>query len=108
MVASGMKPVPGICDRCGLRYPLKKLKYEFLLGRSTGLRVCTKCLDPSHPQLDTRGVRTDDKQSVVDSRTDAAELAASRAMFAWNPVGTPLTSTAEPQIGKVTVIITED
>lgn len=105
MVARGMKPVPGICDRCGLRFPLKKLKFEFLLGRSTGLRVCPQCLDPSHPQLDTRGVRTDDKQSVKDRRSDAAELAASRAMFAWNPVGTPLTSTAQISIGRVTVNI---
>jgi len=101
-----IKPVPGICDRCAQRYPLNKLKFEFLLGRSTGLRVCPKCLDPAHPQLDTRGVRTDDKQSVPNSRSDLAELAASRAMFAWNPVGTPLTSTASVEIGRVTVTTT--
>lgn len=100
-----MKPVPGICDRCAQRYPLKKLKFEFLLGRSTGLRVCPKCLDPSHPQLDTRNLRTNDKQSVKDSRSDRGELAASRRMSAWNPVGTPLTSTLTLEMGRVTVTI---
>ena len=100
-----IKPVPGLCDRCGLRYPLKKLKFEFLLGRSTGLRVCPTCLDPSHPQLDTRGIKTNDKQSVENSRSDAAENLISRQMFAWNPVGTPLTSTAQTGLGRVTVSI---
>lgn len=106
MVASGMKPIPGICDRCGLRYPLKRLKYEFVMGRATGLRVCQKCLDPSHPQLDTRNIKTSDRQSVPDSRSDAAELAVSRQMFAWNPVGVPLTSTIEIKSGRVTVTTT--
>lgn len=106
MVALGMKPVPGLCDRCGLRYPLKKLKFEFVLGNSTGRRVCPTCLDPSHPQLDTRGVKTNDKQSVNLSRSDKAELEASRAMFAFNPVGTPLTSTARTAVGRVSVTTT--
>lgn len=98
-----IKPIPGLCDRCGQRYPLKKLKFEYLLGRSTGLRVCPSCLDPSHPQLDTRNIRTNDKQYVKDSRSDDAENLISRKMYAWNPVGTPLTSTAFAQVGRVTV-----
>jgi hypothetical protein len=98
-----MKHVPGICDRCGQRYALKDLKFEYLLGRNTGLRVCRSCLDPSHPQLDTRNVKTNDKQSVKNSRSDTAELEASRYMFAGNPVGVPLTSTAFVQLGRVTV-----
>lgn len=100
-----MKPVPGLCDRCAQRFNLKDLKFEFLLGRSTGLRVCKKCLDPSHPQLDTRNLHTNDKQSVKDSRSDKGELAASRRMFAWNPVGTPLTSTLTVSIGRVSLQI---
>ena len=101
-----MKPIPGICDRCGQRFHLKDLKWEQLLGRRTGLRVCRSCLDPSHPQLDTRNVRTDDKQSVKNSRSDVPELEESRSMFAWKPVGTPLTSTAFTAIGRVTVSTT--
>lgn len=101
-----MKPVPGICDRCGLRYPLKDLKFEYELGKNTGLRTCYYCNDPSHPQLDTRNLRTDDKQSVPDSRGDAAELPAERRLWAWNPVGQPATSTLYVYAGRVTVEIT--
>ena len=100
-----MKPVPGLCDRCGQRYPLKKLKFEHVLGKNTGLRVCRSCYDISHPQLDTRGVQTNDKQSVKDSRSDSPELEESRRMFAWNPVGAPLTGTVFVEIGTVSVVI---
>ena len=80
------KPVPGICDGCGLRYRLKDLKHENVMGRPTGMRKCRACYDPSHPQLDTRGIRTDDRQSVHDSRSDAAELEASRELIGtWEP-----------------------
>jgi hypothetical protein len=100
-----MRPVPGICDRCGLRYKLHDLSEEYVLGRGTGLLVCNKCLDESHPQLDTRHVRTDDKQSVKNSRSDWAELEASRRLYAWNPVGHQTTSTLTIEIGKVRVQI---
>lgn len=81
-----MKAVPGICDRCGLRFRLKSLKEEYILGKGTGNRVCPRCYDKSHPQLDTRNVKTNDKQSVKDSRSDKAELAASRLMYGWNSI----------------------
>lgn len=106
-MARRLKPVPGLCDRCDQRFPLYKLYWEELLGRRTGLRVCSRCLDPSHPQLDTRYVKTDDKQSVPNSRSDAKELPEERAMFAFDPfVGVPLTSTCFTDIGRVTVVIT--
>lgn len=82
-----MAGVPGICDRCGQRYPLKSLKPEYVLGRPTGFRTCPSCHDTSHPQLDTRGVDASDKQRVDDSRSDAAELSDSRRMFGFDPVG---------------------
>ena len=97
-----MKPVPGLCDRCGLRYKLSLLKFEYIMGRSTGLRVCPSCYDPSHPQLDTRNVRTDDKQTVLNSRSDKAELAESRKLAAfWPWVGQPATSYSVVNVGKV-------
>lgn len=80
-----MKPVPGLCDRCGLRYPLSELKVEFVLGRPTNLRTCPECYDESHPQLDTRNVRTDDLQTVKDSRSDLIEIDA-RGLWGFNPV----------------------
>lgn len=98
-----MKPVPGICDRCGLRYHLKDLKQEYVLGKATGQFVCRYCLDPSHPQLDTRGVRTDDKQSVKNARPDNAELDESRKLYGFKPVGAIATSTITTRTGKVTV-----
>ncbi len=101
-----MKPVPGICDRCGLRFKLTSLRDEFLLGRPTGMKVCKSCYDESHPQLDTRGVKTDDMQYVKGSRSDRAELAESRRLFGWNPVGMPTTSTVIIETGRVQVRIT--
>lgn len=98
-----MKPVPGICDRCGLRFPHNKLKKEYVLNRWNGLLVCYDCCDPSHPQLDTRGVRTDDKQSVKDDRSDSAEWAATRRLYAWDPVGQEATGVAYTKVGRVTV-----
>ena len=43
--ASGRKS-QAICDRCGLKYPYPDLKEEW-----TGLRVCSYCYEPKHPQL---------------------------------------------------------
>lgn len=99
-----MKPVPGICDRCSLRWPLEKLKFEYVLGTNTRKRVCPDCLDSSHPQLDTKYVETSDKQSVDDSRPDTSELTDVRNMFGWNPVGGDNASTyIEVELGNVTV-----
>lgn len=98
-----MKPVPGLCDRCGLRYKLTDLKEEYLLGRKTGVFTCPQCYDESHPQLDTRFVRTDDKQQVKEPQSDMIELSASRRLYAWNPVGCALTSTSTVAVGRVQV-----
>jgi len=45
-----------ICDRCGFKYDIAKLRKEW-----TGLMVCdgpgtNDCWDPKHPQLSVRGV----------------------------------------------------
>lgn len=103
-----MKPVPGICDRCGLRFKLSSLRDEYLIGRPTGMKVCKSCYDESHPQLDVRGVRTDDKQYVKGSRSDRAELKESRRLFGWNPVGHETTSTMFATVGRVTVRTTHE
>lgn len=98
-----MKPVPGICDRCGLRYKLSDLREEDILGRGTGNLVCNSCWDASHPQLDTRHVKTNDRQSVKNPRSDRPELLASRRMMGWNPVGMNTTSTMVMDVGKARV-----
>ena len=100
-----MKPVPGLCDRCGQRYHLKDLKEEDILGRLTGITVCKQCYDKSHPQLDTRGVRTDDKQSVPNAQSDMGELADSRRLSGFQPfVGGEATGFIGFKMGRVTVV----
>lgn len=101
-----MKPVPGICDRCGLRYNLDDLNEEYILGRKTGWFTCPQCYDDSHPQLDTRRVKTDDKQYVPNNQSDVYEQADSRRLYAWKPVGCQLTSTCTVSVGRVTVMTT--
>lgn len=36
-----------MCDRCGQKYPYRQLFKEW-----TGLKVCRKCWEPRHEQLD--------------------------------------------------------
>jgi hypothetical protein len=98
-----MKPVPGICDRCGLRFKLSSLAEEYVIGKRTGKLVCRSCYDESHPQLDTRHVKTDDRQSVPNSRSDWGELEVSRALYGFDPVGHPTTSTVTVYVGQVKV-----
>jgi hypothetical protein len=40
----------GICDRCGRKFKLKKLKREFKNLSYSGLRVCDDCFDPESSQ----------------------------------------------------------
>lgn len=44
----------GVCDRCG-----RAVKYTQLRPEWNGLRVCTSCWDPKHPQLTPPNVRAD-------------------------------------------------
>lgn len=96
-----MKPVPGICDRCGTRWDLSELRFEYVLGRKTNLRTCPDCYDESHPQLDTRNIRTSDEQTVKDSRPETLD---SRGLYAYNPVGGGNASTfITTKLGRVAV-----
>jgi hypothetical protein len=40
----------GICDYCGLQYPLRKLKYTYSQGKKTGFRACPKDWSVDQPQ----------------------------------------------------------
>lgn len=100
MYARGKKAF-GMCDKTGLRYPLKDLVYEIVNGRRTGFRVGRDVLDPDHPQNFLGRVKASDAQSLRDPRPDTG-LAASRAIWGWNPVGNPL-QTMVGSVGTVTV-----
>ena len=36
-----------LCDRCAFEYPLNQLKKEW-----SGLKTCSECWEPKHPQLE--------------------------------------------------------
>lgn len=62
-----MSHVNGICDRCGFKRKLSTLRKEW-----TGLRVCSECWEPRHPQDFVRGVP--DNQSVPDPRPEPTDI----------------------------------
>lgn len=76
----------GYCDRCGFRYPLGELKYEFSVGQKTGLRTCPECYDPDHPQNFLHEVDMEEGIALEDPRPDVG-LEESRKLYSWNPVG---------------------
>ena len=92
----------GFCDRCGFRYDLSALKWEFEDKRRNGLRVCPECLDPDHPQLQLGRFRIYDPQSLKNPRPDL-NLVATNALFGWNPVGDESLIEGTGQVGTVTV-----
>lgn len=81
------KRAPGICDRCGLRYPLRRMKSESIAGAKVSNRVCRTCWDMDHPQNFLGRVRIVERQGLKDPRPDTGELAQVRSRPGWNPVG---------------------
>jgi len=47
MAYASAKYARGMCDRCGFEYKLLELKKEW-----NGLKVCSECYEPKHPQLE--------------------------------------------------------
>ena len=88
----------GICDRCGLSFKLKTLKWEIVNLNETGLRVCTKCWDKDHPQLQLGRYRFDDPQALQNARPDTGERA-SASLSGWRPIASIL---APGETGQIT------
>ena len=76
----------GECDRCGFTYKLNDLRYEVEDQTRNGLRVCSDCFDPDHPQLRVGEVNASDPQSLFNARVDKGEQE-STTYFSWNPIG---------------------
>jgi hypothetical protein len=78
-----------LCDRCGFRYPLKKLRTYVILGNVVNQRVCPTCWEPDNIRnwVGIIGGRkaADDPQALRNPRPDT-NLNESRGLFAWNPV----------------------
>ena len=52
------------CDRCGFRFKLLELKKE-----CNGLKVCHRCYEPKHPQLEPT-TNVADSEAIFDPRPD--------------------------------------
>ena len=92
----------GTCDRCGFTYPLNSLLWELEDKKRNGLRVCSECLDPDHPQLQLGRFRVYDPQSLRDARPDLGEDG-STGFFGWNPVGDNIALELTGSVGTVTI-----
>ena len=99
---AGGKHAFGFCDRCGFRYDLGDLKWEFEDKKQNGLCVCEPCLNPDHPQLQLGRFRIYDPQTLRDPRPDQSRID-STSFFGWNPVGDNISLELTASVGSVTV-----
>lgn len=106
--ASSRKAI-AICDRCGFRYPLRRLRELVIKTKKVNLLVCPSCWEPDHPQLLLGMNPVLDPQALRNPRNDNTYYAnsGSRMIYwGWNPVGynrLPNTLVASGAIGTVTV-----
>ncbi len=112
--ASAKKAV-GMCDRCGQRFKLKKLKSEVIRGRETNMKVCPSCFDPDHPQNKLGDIRVEDPQAIRNPRPDMSlgeggdKFSSRGTQYGYNPVGggdnilLPNPLVGDSKIGTVTV-----
>ena len=88
-----------ICDRCGQRYPLRKLKQLTIKQKLTNIKVCPSCFEPDHPQLLLGLFPVFDPQALRNPRPDISYYQSglnvndypgggSRIIaWGWSPVG---------------------
>ena len=88
----------GFCDRTGFRYPIDDLVAQYADGIPNGMLVGRDMLDIDHEQLRLGDVDANDKQTLEDPRPDQ-NLAESRALSAWNPVGGGITEFGSRTVG---------
>ena len=75
----------GICDRCAIRWDLRDLKFQWINGIESSLKVCPDCLDIDHEQLRTDQVDAHDPLVLEDPRPET-NIDDSRGFFGFNPV----------------------
>lgn len=121
--ASGKRAI-AICDRCGFRVRLTKLRELIVKNKKTNLMVCPECWEPDHPQLQLGMYPVQDPQALRNPRPDTTYRASgplssgsqgvgSRDIqWGWNPVGgagaltqTPNDLAVRASIGTVTIVI---
>ena len=75
----------GFCDRCGWKYKLNTLRWEFQPDTGTVWRVCSTCFDPSNPRANPEQPDTADIQSLNDPRPETDR--SYNSLSAWSPAG---------------------
>jgi hypothetical protein len=124
--ASGKNSI-AMCDICGFRFLLHKLKEEIVKTKRYNLLVCPECWSPDHPQLQLGMYPVDDPQAVRNPRTDTTYRTSGTnadgfpsggsrdIQWGWNPVGgasandaglTPNYLVAITSVGTVSVVTT--
>jgi hypothetical protein len=91
----------GFSDRSGFRYDLKDLVPQYINRKPSGLLVGRDEVDIDQEQLQLGEVDASDPQSLLTPRPDQ-NLAESRALSSWKPVGTNGLSMSGI-VGRVTV-----
>jgi len=116
-----------ICDRCGFRFRLQKLKQLVIKTKQVNILVCNDCWEPDQPQLQLGMYPVDDPQALRNPRPDNTYVQSGlledgsigqgsrNIQWGWNPVGgsrgvdddlTPNSLVGYGQIGTVTVVTT--
>ena len=115
----------GVCDVCGFRFDLKKLKNLTVKTKRTEIRACPACWTPDQPQLQLGMYPISDPQAIRDPRPDTNTWYQSGVLtdgeigpgnrvieWGWAPVGgasyfdTPLTPNALIGAGTVGTVST--
>lgn len=96
--ASGKRSISE-CDRCGFRYPLKKLRKLTIKTKTTNILVCPTCWEPDQPQLQLGMYPVNDPQALRNPRPDNSYFQSGlnalgnpsegsrQIQWGWNPVG---------------------
>jgi hypothetical protein len=117
------KDAISICDRCGFRYPLRKLKQLTVKQKLINVRVCPQCWEPDQPQLQQGKYPVFDPFALRNPRPDISYYQSGLNVFdfpgggsrqiawGWNPVGgasqfdTVLTPNALISVGSVASVV---
>lgn len=69
--AAGKKAL-AVCDICGQRYLLKKLKKLTIKTKTTNILACPECWNPDQPQLQVGMYPVNDPQALRNPRPDTS------------------------------------
>ena len=82
--ASG-KIAIAICDRCGFRCKLDKMRKLVIKGDLVDIKVCEECFEQDQPQLHVGEQPMWDPQALQFPRPDNT-IPTTRGLFGWSPV----------------------